>query len=98
LFRLRICWGKGLRTQVFARKPDGSINTFELYPEWATSIITCFSRLNGYSVGVITNQPWSKAGCLDIDADTRLKLVAALDAHSNKFETRPQKKHGIMPA
>jgi hypothetical protein len=24
--------------------------------------------------------------------------VAALDAHSNKFETRPQKKHGIMPA
>lgn len=56
---------------VFDKKPDDSKNYFELFPEWATNIITCFARLNGYSVGIIANQPSSKAGCLDIDASDK---------------------------
>ena len=55
--------------------------TFELFPEWATNIITCFSRLDGYSVGIIANQPWSKAGALDIDAsDKASRFIRFCDA------------------
>jgi acetyl-CoA carboxylase carboxyltransferase component len=56
---------------VFDRKPDGSRNYFELFPEFATNLITCFTRLNGYSVGVVANQPKVKAGTLDIDASDK---------------------------
>jgi methylmalonyl-CoA decarboxylase subunit alpha len=59
---------KKVIASIFDQKPDGSKNYFELFPEFATNIITCFSRLNGCSVGIIANQPRSKAGCLDIDA------------------------------
>jgi acetyl-CoA carboxylase carboxyltransferase component len=31
-------------------------------------------------------------------ADTRRLLISALEAHITKEETRPKKKHGIMPA
>ena len=67
--------------RLFDQKPDSDKNYFELFPEWATNIITCFSRLYGYSVGVIANQPWSKAGCLDIDAsDKASRFVRFCDA------------------
>lgn len=67
--------------RLFDQKQDGSKNYFEIFPEWATNIITCFSRLNGYSVGVIANQPWSKAGCLDIDAsDKAARFIRFCDA------------------
>ncbi len=67
--------------RVFDKKPDGSKNYFELFPEWATNMITCFARLNGYSVGIIANQPWSKAGCLDIDAsDKASRFIRFCDA------------------
>jgi methylmalonyl-CoA decarboxylase subunit alpha len=67
--------------RVFDQKSDGSKNFFELFPDWATNMITCFSRLNGYSVGVIANQPWSKAGCLDIDAsDKSSRFIRFCDA------------------
>ena len=67
--------------RIFDQKPDGSRNYYELYPEWATNIITCFSRLDGYSVGIIANQPWSKAGCLDIDAsDKASRFIRFCDA------------------
>jgi acetyl-CoA carboxylase carboxyltransferase component len=53
---------------VFDLRKDGKKNYFEIFPIFATNIIACFSRLNGWSVGIIANQPMSKAGCLDIDA------------------------------
>ncbi len=53
---------------VFDQRHDGKKNYFELFPLWATNLITCFSRLNGHTVGIIANQPFSKAGSLDIDA------------------------------
>ncbi|MFC1987712.1 acyl-CoA carboxylase subunit beta [Chloroflexota bacterium] len=67
--------------RVFDRRKDGKQNYFELFPLFATNIITCFSRLNGWSVGVIANQPWSKAGCLDIDAsDKASRFIRFCDA------------------
>jgi methylmalonyl-CoA decarboxylase subunit alpha len=47
--------------------------------------------------------PYLAATHLHVDdiidpADTRRLLASALEAHLNKVETRPQKKHGIMPA
>ncbi len=60
---------------------DGMDNFFELFPMFATNIVTCFSRLNGYSVGIIANQPMSKAGSLDIDAcDKASRFIRFCDA------------------
>ncbi len=65
---------------VFDQRKDGK-NYFELFPLFATNIITCFSRLNGWSVGIIANQPMSKAGCLDIDAsDKASRFIRFCDA------------------
>ena len=68
--------------RVFDQRPDeGQKNYFELFPQFATNIITCFSRLNGWSVGIIANQPMSKAGCLDIDAsDKASRFIRFCDA------------------
>jgi methylmalonyl-CoA decarboxylase subunit alpha len=59
---------KKIIARVFDKRDDDKKNYFELFPLFATNIITCFTRLNGWSVGIIANQPMSKAGCLDIDA------------------------------
>jgi acetyl-CoA carboxylase carboxyltransferase component len=67
--------------KVFDQRQEGEQNHFELFPMFATNIITCFSRLNGYSVGIIANQPWSKAGTLDIDAsDKASRFIRFCDA------------------
>jgi len=67
--------------RVFDQRPDGGKNYFELFPLFATNIITCFSRLNGWSVGIIANQPMSKAGTLDIDAcDKASRFIRFCDA------------------
>jgi acetyl-CoA carboxylase carboxyltransferase component len=65
---------------VFDQRKEGQ-NFFELFPLFATNIITCLSRLNGWSVGIIANQPMSKAGCLDIDAsDKASRFIRFCDA------------------
>jgi len=67
--------------RVFDQRQGGKKNYFELFPMFATNIITCFSRLNGWSVGIIANQPMSKAGCLDIDAcDKASRFIRFCDA------------------
>ncbi len=72
---------KKVIARIFDQKTDGSKNYFELFPEWGTNIITCFSRLNGTSVGIIANQPMSKAGCLDINAsDKASRFIRFCDA------------------
>jgi acetyl-CoA carboxylase carboxyltransferase component len=66
--------------KVFDRS-DGGGNYFELFPLFATNIVTCFSRLNGWAVGIIANQPLAKAGCLDIDAsDKASRFIRCCDA------------------
>ncbi len=72
---------KKIIERVFDQKKDGKKNYFELFPLFATNIITCFSRLNGWSVGIIANQPMSKAGSLDIDAsDKASRFIRFCDA------------------
>jgi acetyl-CoA carboxylase carboxyltransferase component len=72
---------KKIIERVFDKAPDDKKNYFELFPLFATNIITCFSRLDGYSVGIIANQPMSKAGCLDIDAcDKASRFIRFCDA------------------
>jgi len=67
--------------RVFDQRKDSRKNYFELFPSFASNIITCFSRLNGWSVGIIANQPMSKAGCLDIDAsDKASRFIRFCDA------------------
>jgi len=41
---------------------------FEIHADYAQNIIVGFARLNGYSVGIIANQPAVLAGVLDIDS------------------------------
>jgi len=67
--------------RVFDQRSDGKKNYFELFPVFATNIITCFTRLNGWAVGVVANQPNSKAGCLDIDScDKASRFIRFCDA------------------
>jgi acetyl-CoA carboxylase carboxyltransferase component len=66
---------------VFDQRRDEKKNHFELFPAFATNIITCFARLAGWTVGIIANQPMSKAGCLDIDAcDKASRFIRFCDA------------------
>ncbi len=43
----------------------------EVKENFAKNIITGFARLNGFSVGVIANQPQVLAGCIDIEASRK---------------------------
>jgi len=44
---------------------------FELKPEFAMNMITGFGRLNGYSVGIVANQPLYMGGALTVDASNK---------------------------
>lgn len=67
--------------KVFDQKQDGKKNYFELFPSFATNIITCFARLNGRSVGIIANQSMMLAGSLDINAsDKASRFIRFCDA------------------
>lgn len=44
---------------------------FEVQSMFARNILTGFIRLDGYSVGVVANQPNVLAGCLDINASSK---------------------------
>ena len=51
----------------------------------------------------VFSNPYLAATHLHVDdiihpADTRLLLISALKAHMGKMESRPAKKHGVMPA
>lgn len=54
---------------------------FEIQKYYAQNIIIGFSRLNGYSVGIVANQPRILAGCLDINAsDKAARFIRFCDA------------------
>src|SRR6195256_5102407 len=44
---------------------------FEVHEHYARNIVCGFSRLNGYAVGVVGNQPAQLAGVLDIDSSVK---------------------------
>jgi propionyl-CoA carboxylase beta chain len=43
----------------------------EIFPLWAMTIVTGFSRLDGHTIGIVANQPKVNAGTLDIDASEK---------------------------
>jgi len=54
---------------------------FEVHEHFARNIIVGFARLNGYSVGVVANQPAVLAGTLDINASVKgARFVRFCDA------------------
>jgi len=44
---------------------------FELQPDYAGNILTCFARMEGSTIGIVANQPTVLAGCLDIDSSKK---------------------------
>ena len=44
----------------------------EIQPYWACNAVVGFARLDGFSVGVIANQPAHLAGALDIDSSDKI--------------------------
>ena len=53
----------------------------EIKEEFAKNIVTGFGRLNGYSIGVIANQPLYMAGSLTIDSsDKEARFIRFCDA------------------
>ncbi|MDX6639511.1 MAG: propionyl-CoA carboxylase beta chain, partial [Solirubrobacteraceae bacterium] len=54
---------------------------FEVHEHNAKNIVCGFARLDGYSVGIVGNQPSSMAGVLDIDSSSKgARFVRTCDA------------------
>ena len=54
---------------------------YEVHQYYAQNIITCFSRMDGQTVGIIANQPRVMAGCLDVNAsDKSSRFIRFCDA------------------
>jgi propionyl-CoA carboxylase beta chain len=54
---------------------------FEVQEHWAQNIICGFARLDGFSVGIVGNQPKHLAGVLDIDSSCKgARFVRTCDA------------------
>ncbi|HVS28007.1 MAG TPA: acyl-CoA carboxylase subunit beta [Solirubrobacteraceae bacterium] len=60
---------------------DGSY--FDLKPQWAKTIITCFARFGGRPVGIVANQPKQLGGILNNDsADKAARFINLCNAYS----------------
>jgi propionyl-CoA carboxylase beta chain len=92
--------------QVIARVVDFG-EFFEMSPMFATNLITGFARLGGHSVGIVANQPKSRAGVLDIDASVKgARFIRFCDAFNIPIITfvdvpgympgTQQEHHGII--
>ncbi len=54
---------------------------FDLKPQWARTLITCFARFGGRPVGIVANQPRQLGGILDNDsADKAARFVNLCNA------------------
>ncbi len=54
---------------------------FEIHADYAQNIVVGFARMNGYSVGIVANQPNVLAGVLDIDSSLKAaRFVRFCDA------------------
>ncbi len=56
---------------------------FELQSQYAKNIVVGFARIDGFSVGIVANQPMHLAGCLDIQASVKAaRFVRTCDAYN----------------
>jgi acetyl-CoA carboxylase carboxyltransferase component len=66
--------------EVIARITDDGFY-FDMKPQWAKTIITCFARFGGRPVGIVANQPKQLGGILDNDsADKAARFVNLCNA------------------
>ena len=55
---------------------------FELKPKWARNIVTGLARVDGWSVGIVANNPMYLGGVLDVDsADKAARFINLCDAY-----------------
>ncbi|MFN9211277.1 MAG: acyl-CoA carboxylase subunit beta [Betaproteobacteria bacterium] len=55
----------------------------EIHPQYAPNAVVAFARLDGYSVGIVANQPAYMAGALDIDASDKIsRFIRICDAYN----------------
>jgi acetyl-CoA carboxylase carboxyltransferase component len=55
----------------------------EVHPYYAANAIVGFARMDGYSVGVVANQPENLAGALDINSSDKIaRFVRLCDAYN----------------
>jgi acetyl-CoA carboxylase carboxyltransferase component len=53
----------------------------EIKPDWAKNMVIGFGRLDGYSVGIVANQPYHLGGAIDINAaDKEARFIRFCDA------------------
>jgi acetyl-CoA carboxylase carboxyltransferase component len=53
----------------------------EVKPEFAKEIITGFARIDGYTVGIVANQPMVLAGCMTVNSsDKQARFIRFCDA------------------
>ncbi len=66
--------------KIIARVVDEG-KSFELKPKWARNIVTALARIDGYSVGIVANNPMFSGGVLDVNAaDKAARFVNLCDA------------------
>jgi acetyl-CoA carboxylase carboxyltransferase component len=66
--------------KVIAAVVDGG-RLFEIKPRWARNIVTGLARIDGWSVGVVANNPMQAGGVLDVNAaDKAARFVNLCDA------------------
>ena len=66
--------------KVIAAIVDGG-QLFEIKPRWARNIVTCLARIDGWSVGIVANNPMQAGGVLDVNAaDKAARFVNLCDA------------------
>jgi acetyl-CoA carboxylase carboxyltransferase component len=66
--------------KVIAAIVDGN-RFFEIKPRWARNIVTGLGRIDGWSVGIVANNPMQAGGVLDVNAaDKAARFVNLCDA------------------
>jgi acetyl-CoA carboxylase carboxyltransferase component len=56
---------------------------FDMKPQWAKTVITCFARFGGRPVGIVASQPKQLGGILDNDsADKAARFINLCNAYS----------------
>ena len=67
--------------KVIAAIVDGA-RLFEIKPRWARNIVTGLARIDGWSVGIVANNPMQAGGVLDVNAaDKAARFVNLCDAY-----------------
>ena len=70
----------------------------EVHEHYAQNIVVGFSRLNGYAIGVVGNQPKAMAGVLDIDASAKAaRFVRFCDAFNIPLLTLRRRARASSP-